>query len=403
MAIQGATGSGKTIVGLVIAEWRRRRFQERPIYLCPTRQLVHQVAHVAQDHLGIPAHPFTGKKDLYPPSQKTGWLGGEVLAVTTYSAVFNIKPFFSEPQVIVLDDAHAADQYIGDYWTLSVSKIEPSQKPLFEALASLLSSRIPPDEYARLCELPRSLADHCWVQVVPLPIVIDLENDIASILDQSEEGTDLWFSWQVLKGHLKASQLLISPTEITLRPILPPTETHSPFNDANQRLYMSATLGRGGELERLSGRKSIKRLTSPPGWNGHGVGRRFFLLPDMSFNDDGVKKFIDQLIVQTDPQRALVVTADDHTAATTRDRIRALLVDGEVFSAREIESSKHPFIESNSAVAVIANRYDGIDFPDDECRLLIIQGKPSGMSLLERYLSEVLGPSLCSLNECELG
>jgi hypothetical protein len=37
------TGSGKTLVGLLIGEWLRRKNKERVVFLCPTRQLVNQV------------------------------------------------------------------------------------------------------------------------------------------------------------------------------------------------------------------------------------------------------------------------------------------------------------------------------------------------------------------------
>src|SRR5262249_32843533 len=37
----------------------------------------------------------------------------------------------------------------------------------------------------------------------------------------------------------------------------------------------------------------------------------------------------------------------------------------------DLEVSKADFIQSDQAVAVIANRYDGIDFPDDDCRLSV--------------------------------
>src|SRR5437764_427309 len=47
VALQLPTGSGKTLVGLLLGEWRRRKFGERVVYLCPTIQLVHQVAHQA--------------------------------------------------------------------------------------------------------------------------------------------------------------------------------------------------------------------------------------------------------------------------------------------------------------------------------------------------------------------
>ena len=44
IALQLPTGSGKTVVGLLIGEWRRCRFNEKVVYLCPTVQLVNQVA-----------------------------------------------------------------------------------------------------------------------------------------------------------------------------------------------------------------------------------------------------------------------------------------------------------------------------------------------------------------------
>ena len=43
VALQLPTGSGKTLVGLLIGEWRRRKFGQRVVYLCPTNQLVNQV------------------------------------------------------------------------------------------------------------------------------------------------------------------------------------------------------------------------------------------------------------------------------------------------------------------------------------------------------------------------
>lgn len=126
---------------------------------------------------------------------------------------------------------------------------------------------------------------------------------------------------KVMKGHLKATQTFISPNEIMFRPVVPPTAAHAPFNSANQRLYMSATLGRGGELERLSGRKSITRLPSPAGWDGHGVGRRFFMFPNASLTEDKTDTFFMELIEQTEPQRALVLAADDRSAGQIKEAV----------------------------------------------------------------------------------
>src|SRR4051812_37772540 len=53
VALQLPTGSGKTLVGLLIGEWRRRHFQETVVYLCPTKQLVHQVVEQGSKKYGI--------------------------------------------------------------------------------------------------------------------------------------------------------------------------------------------------------------------------------------------------------------------------------------------------------------------------------------------------------------
>ena len=71
VALQLPTGSGKTLVGLLLAEWRRRKFRERVVYLCPTRQLVNQTAEEASAKYGLSVEPFTGKVKSYTPEAKT--------------------------------------------------------------------------------------------------------------------------------------------------------------------------------------------------------------------------------------------------------------------------------------------------------------------------------------------
>jgi superfamily II DNA or RNA helicase len=43
LALELPTGTGKTLVGLLIAEYRRRALKERIVFLCPTKQLCCQV------------------------------------------------------------------------------------------------------------------------------------------------------------------------------------------------------------------------------------------------------------------------------------------------------------------------------------------------------------------------
>lgn len=51
VALELPTGTGKTLVGLLIAEWNRLNKNERVLYACPTRQLAEQV-HAAAYRVG---------------------------------------------------------------------------------------------------------------------------------------------------------------------------------------------------------------------------------------------------------------------------------------------------------------------------------------------------------------
>lgn len=92
VAFQLPTGSGKTLVGLLLAEWRRRKFAERVVYLCPTRQLVNQVSDEASSKYGLTAKPFIGRASGYAPAARAAYENADCVAIATYSSVFNTNP-----------------------------------------------------------------------------------------------------------------------------------------------------------------------------------------------------------------------------------------------------------------------------------------------------------------------
>lgn len=77
VALQLPTGGGKTLAGIVLAEWRRLKYQERVVFLCPTRQLVNQVAEQASEKYGIKVHGFTGPKSAYDKNAAAEYLNCE--------------------------------------------------------------------------------------------------------------------------------------------------------------------------------------------------------------------------------------------------------------------------------------------------------------------------------------
>jgi hypothetical protein len=384
VALQLSTGSGKTLVGLLIGEWRRHHFQEKVVYLCPTRQLVNQVVEKSVDEYGIKANAFIGKQAEYAPNIKAEYRNAETLAVTTYSGLFNTNSFFDDASVIILDDAHAAENYIAKYWSLSIDR--KTHEILFNSVVSVIHSILSPSDSSRLSSTSPAL-DIQWVEKIPTPDLYDLRQELIALLDEQTVKFDLKYPWSVLRDHLLACHIYISSNCILIRPVIPPTRTHKPFSQAKQRLYMSATLGEGGELERLSGVDKIVRLAVPEGWDKQGIGRRLFFFPERALDEESALNLTIEMIKTTG--RSLVLVPDNTTENDLSKEISER-TDYQIFNAAQIEESKKTFISKEKAVAIVANRYDGIDLAGDECRLLIVKDLQRATNLQEKFLGNRL-------------
>lgn len=388
VALELPTGTGKTLVGLLIAEWRRLFFGERALYICPTRQLCHQVGTHAERY-GMRVHVLAGPGDEFPPHEYADYLTGNAVAITTYSGIFNYRPRFTDPGVIVLDDAHAAEGYVSSLWTVQVRRWENPE--LFAALLNALAPAIPSDFVARM---RAEQHDAGLISAIPFRSYWELAQSVRDFLNGLEETgrlpAQVLFPWLMVRDHLDACQVFYSGVEIAIRPVGAPTSTHALFAGAHQRVYMSATLGEGGELERVFGVRYIARVPAPRGWEQQGSGRRLVLFPNHSLERDEIDELRTLAIERRG--RALAICPSHLVAERLRRQIHAALPAGyRLLSANDVERTLDPFTAADRAVLLLAGRYDGIDLPDDACRLLVVHGLPVGITLQERFLSERLG------------
>lgn len=390
VALRLPTGSGKTLVGLLIADWRRRKFNERVVYVCPTNQLVHQVVAEASEKYGMSktVRAFTGTQREYESSAKAMFQSAELIAVTSYGGLFNANTFFKDPNFILLDDAHASENYLASFWSLPITREDAPR--LFNALAGVVSRVLPPLDARRVGGARAASWDQSWVDLIPAPSVVEIEADIVDVIDVHVPETHLRYRWALLRDKLHACQVYVSGDEITIRPLIPPSLRYQPFANAKQRLYMSATLGEGGDLERLVGVKEIFRLSLPDEFSSQGVGRRFFIFPGRSLSEEDQEKLQSKAIRKTN--RAVILVPDFRSAKKIETTIQREGI--ETFSAADLEDNKSRFVHKSRAVAVLANRYDGIDFPDDQCRLLLMRGLPGATGLQERFMLDRLGARL---------
>ncbi len=384
IAIELPTGTGKTLVGLLIGEYRRRKFDERILYLCPTRQLANQVQNHAIKY-GIKSHVFVGRKADFSASNYNEYISSEAIGISTYSGLFNTNPKFKDANVIILDDAHASENYIVSLWSVEISRQE--NKELFLKIISLFEDKLSNYFVESLREEKGTKISKKSVDMIPAPTLWERLDSLRSLIEENTHKSFL-FPWLMIRESLAACNIFISWNKILIRPWIPPSLTHSPFADANQRIYMSATLGESGELERIIGVPKIKRLPVPAGWDKQGSGRRFFVFPNQCFSPDEYTPWIANRICNHD--RTLVLCPDKKIASFVEKNIKATCQNVTIFNSNDIENSLEPFINNDKAALILTNRYDGIDLPDDTCRQVIIVGNPDATNLQEKFLQNRL-------------
>lgn len=145
---------------------------------------------------------------------------------------------------------------------------------------------------------------------------------------------------------------------------------------------MSATPGLGGNFERMTGVTDPYLLTTPHQLSSQAVGRRYFIFPGQSLDETKQATFTNELLQTT--AKSVVIVPSKKAAVELGDVVRAL--GKQVFSIEQLEEDKSSFVASGSACAVLAGRYDGLDFPGNESRLLVIKGLVLSASLQDLFL-----------------
>lgn len=384
LAVELPTGTGKTLTGLLIADWRRRERKERTVFACPTVQLVRQVVKAAQGE-GIPVVDLSGPHGDWDPTDKSSYERGRATAVVAYNGIFNVSPKLIQADVIVFDDAHAGEQYVSKAYTVEIAR--KTHNAVYSAALEAISSTLGAERYNQLIMNEPGAGTRQLVDGVFLTQFEDMLPALARALElfstmpaADKKAKSAKFAYAELKGHLGACTLYVSWAKMELRPTTPPTFENSLFSDAKQRVYLSATLGASGELERAFGRPSIKRLVLPPEAPTPKAGRRFLVFPHLvpDADPDALTK---ELLAKA--KKAIAITPSDYSLAVAENN---LIPDKwRIYRKAELERSLDDFAADKKAVALLANRYDGIDLPNDACRAVLLAGFPGVTNLQEQF------------------
>jgi replicative superfamily II helicase len=379
------TGGGKTLVGLLIGQSTLNEIKEPVLYLCATRQLVNQTLEKASE-IGLKAVPYTSGKDF-----SSKFLDGEAVMIATYSALFNGLSKFGvlgdgkEPVklgALICDDAHAAVATIRDAFTISITKKDHAE--LYSELAGQFR-----DDFAKLRRLGSfdDIVERSDLGVLELPYTAWSKHH--SYVRQHiarEYGDRFRFQFPLLRDSFEICHVLVSARDISITPPLPLINLFPSSEDCKRRIYMSATIADDSSLVRTFGTAPASARNPIAPESLAGVGERMILAPSLmniekSEPAEEVKAVIKKVRRGT---RVVVLVQSEARAKQWQDV-------GEIVKGDDVEIAVKELLDGTAnGPYVFPARYDGIDLPNDACRVLVLDGLPAAANSFDLYRAEVL-------------
>ncbi|MYC12367.1 MAG: DEAD/DEAH box helicase, partial [Gemmatimonadetes bacterium] len=375
LVLKVSTGAGKTAVALLYLQSHMEKSGKPVVYLCPTVQLVEQVHEEAQK-LGI-------RSVIYPagePHPDFEGTRGRAIIICTYDKLFNAKTTFNRrdvhlrPYAIVLDDAHAGVEEIRDAFKLQILEGE-----VLKNLLELLDAPCRKYKLGLWTDIRRD--DPFAAIEVPYWIWEPLLDDIQQILADKLDEKSLTFIWPHIRDILRWCRCIVSGSGIEIIPDVLPIHESAAYSEAEHRLFMSATLADDSVLIReLSCEYSAASNPVLPK-SDKGLGERMVLAP--SLFDPNLDRYwvMDLCRRASKRQRVVVLASNEADARLWKPYGAKVVLGGEVGDA--IKKLRGGVPDSN--IIVFVQRYDGVDLPDNACRILVIDGMPYGESIADKY------------------
>lgn len=366
------TGQGKTLIGLLMLQSKLNEGKGPVAFLCADRFLVQQTIKQAREF---------GFKSIASEPDAEAFLDGRSVLINTVDKLFNGFSRFDlgvdsiEVGTVLLDDAHACSDSVRQAFTISLPRDHDCYGPLVDLFSDDLEFQGP----GSFADIKNGIYD----SFLPVPYWAWNEkvSDVTRFLAKRVDDKKIKFPWSLIKDELAECECVISGGRLEIAPRLPRLDVFGSYWRAKHRIFMSATITNDAFL--IKGLNIDKKaIIYPLTYNAEKwYGEKMVLIPsllDGSLTRDAI---VSQLAA-TKPKRL-----EGHVALTPSFKLQsdwtahgALGVDKGTIDA----GLQRLFDGDYAQVIVLANKYDGIDLPDDTCRVLTIDSKPYSESLIDR-------------------
>jgi len=207
----------------------------------------------------------------------------------------------------------------------------------------------------------------------------------AFLQSQNIESADIKLHWNLIKNQIKNCICIFSGEKCEIIPRIIPIDLIPSFSECERRVFLSATLTDDAFLIKDL-RISSKSVLIPITYDKEKYsGERLILIPSLVDSSLSREKIIDWLKKFTKRYGNFGVVALVPSFPRAREWEPCLAPTVNEIQ-REIDTLNEKIAQRKATeVLVLTNQYDGIDLPDDTCRILCLDSLPSYISLSDQY------------------
>ena len=392
IAIELPTGSGKSIIGILILEmWRR--LNKKVAIVTANKDLAKDLADRCED-MGI--NNVILAADLNPTE-----LQGRIfkynrsrsIAIMNYWA-YIYKNEIPIPDVLVVDDAHGFEDAISSYYSIRIPrsvKNEEGVYSLYREILGLIERRFP---IYNITPYLKGDISNDTVELLSFNNSSELKGQIKELLNRDLPEEILW-QVRYNKDRFDGYLLLLSRDEILLRPYIIPSDNHQRIKNINQIIFMSATFGTKELMHKTLGSPiEISLLTEKDITCEIKMGKHLILpLSDTETSSKISKNSLDIIIQIVTTFNKVLILANSHRDAHKIVKYLKIKLGDEfkiIFYNKEGDMKQFKYSETEKSVLVVPGRYLGMDFPGDICRVAIITRVPYIVSPLDAFVKNKL-------------
>jgi len=381
VVIKMNTGTGKTAVGLLALHSSMNDGQKPALYITPNKFLTEQVVSQAKN-FGIPYTEDVESSDYY---------SGNAIGITNIHKLVNGRSIFGGPgnyrvdptpiSSVAVDDAHACVNAIEEQTTTRI----PHEHLIYGEILELFRSDLKKYSASRLAELEDRV--HGVIFRIPIAAWASKISQVVEIIKPFREVDPIKFSWPFVQEILTSCQAIFSREYFEIQPLCPPTNMISSLEEADRRLYLTATLADDSIIITHFGasEKSAKNPITPS--RAADIGDRLILSP-LELNPNTDELDIRQAVVSLAKDYNVVILVPSYRRAKEWKDYASLIA-----GADDISEAVESLNSGHVGLVVFVNKYDGIDLPDDACRILVIDRLPEAVSNSERREAQLLAGS----------